>query len=286
MEKLDIIRESEQSDIIKKILFERPISRLQARKIGLLASRHVRFKTISDVYQVISTLNHDPILIAESDLKKHIFPADIFLEPNKKLHSGFSNTDQAFEMLSECGYVVAGMDLEISAQFQLFIEKLAKLRSSPIIFTNESVEIAKTSPGVFLGRHEDVFVCDTVHLTKLAKYLGLGIELPNDAGVNHKLALISRLSTHLSSLVVCAEPNQLLAASYHNTSKAVISNFSDHSTARIDLIFIAILACLLSDTPNPSSEILERVVTASWLLRSVISKNTKLPESLRQALGA
>ena len=286
MQILDILRDGEQSDIVSKILFERPISRLHARKIGLLAGRHVRLKTISDVHQIITTLNHDAILVAESALKQHIFSADIFLESGKNQSFGFTNTDQAFEMLSECGYVVAGMDLEISAQFQLFIEKLVKFRTAPIIFTNESIDISKTSANIFSGRSDDIYVCDMRHLTTLAKHIGVNSAMPKDAGVAQKLSLIAEISTALNALVVCVEPQQLLAISHHEPARAVISNYSDHTSSRVDLLLTALLASLLSDTPNPSSDILERVVTASWLLRSIIAPNTKLPDSLRKALGA
>ncbi len=286
MQKLDILRDGEQADIVSKILFERPISRLHARKIGLLAGRHVRLKTISDVHQIITSLNHDAILVAESALKEHTFPADIFLESGKNQSFGFTNTDQAFELLSGCGYVVAGMDLEISAQFQLFIEKLVKFRTAPILFTNESIDISKTSANIFSGRSDDIYVCDIRHLKTLAEHIGVNSNMPKDSGVAQKISIIAEISKTLNALVVCVEPKQLLAISHHEPSRAVISNYTDHTNGRVDLLFTALLVGLLSDTPDPRSDILERAVTASWLLRSIIAPNTKLPESLRKALGA
>ncbi len=284
MKDLNIIRDDTQQATINRVIFERPISRLHARKIGLLAGRHARLKVVSDVYQAITALNHDTVLVAEEALKEHTLPADIFLQTNKNISDGFANTDEAFELLSECEYIVVGMDLEIGAQFQLFLEKLIAYRSAPIVFTNESIDIGKTTPELFTDRFEDVYICNTQHLLALARYIKLPFVLEPNAGVLNKLNLLEKISQHLHATVVCIEDYQILATTYTSPQKAVVSNLQNTGHLRIDLLFTAILTSLLSDTHGPKNDILDRVVTASYLLRSILSSNLKLPQSLKRAM--
>lgn len=283
MEDLNIIRDDTHQTVISKILFERPISRLHARKIGLLAGRHARLKVISDVYQIVTTLNHDVILVAEEALKQHTLPADIFLQTNKTISQGFGNTDEAFELLSECEYVVVGMDLEIGAQFQLFLEKLIAKRSAPIVFTNESIDIGKTTPGLFTNRSDDLYICNTQHLLALARYIKLPFTLQSDAGVLNKLNLLQLISHSLHATVVCIEDYQILTTTHAAPKKAVVSNIKNDGHVRIDLLFTALLTSLLCDTHGSKNDILDRVVTASYLLRTILDSKQKLPQSLSRA---
>lgn len=283
MDSLNIVRDDNQV-IIDKILYERPISRLYSRKVGLLAGRHVRLKVVSDVYQTITTLNHDVVLVAEEALKEHTLPADIFLHPGKTISQGYTNTDEAFELLGECEYIVVGMDLEIGAQFQLFLESLITNRSAPIVFTNESIEIGKVSQQLFTGRHNDIYICNTQHLLALAKYLRIPVVLAPNAGVLNKLGVLQTLSQALNSTVVCIEDYQILAMNHNDLEKAVVANIHNTKNIRIDLIFTALLTSLLCDTVGSQNDIFERMVTASYLLRNILVSSSELSATLKKLL--
>src|SRR5689334_14085333 len=120
MEEFQLIHD-DSNKIIQKILFERPISRLNARKIGLLAGRHAPLKKIHDIHGIVLALNHNITIVAESELKAAGVPAELYLAAGTKPALPFTNTDEALTVLQDCSYVVVGMDIEISSRLQLFL---------------------------------------------------------------------------------------------------------------------------------------------------------------------
>lgn len=281
MEDINLLRDDENS-IYQKILFERPISRLQARRIGLLAGRHAQLKKINDIHQIILTMNHDVAIVAELDLKKIGVPAEIYLQPSKKITEPFSNSDEAIQLLLDCSYIVVGMDIEISSRLQIFLEKCINTRNSPIVFTSESIGLFKTSPNLTQNRKGDLYICSTKYLIELANYLDLTINFQPNAGIYNKIGLLKMLAEHLQAHIICVENYQVLSCSYTDTTKATVTNTKNSSDIPIDYYFTAILLSLLCDVPNPESDIIQRILTAGYLLRNSLLTQKEFLKNLRQ----
>jgi hypothetical protein len=274
----------EETGLIKKVLFERPISRLQARKIGLLAGRHAQLKKINDVHNIVSILNHHISIIAESELRAANVPAEIFLETTNKQLLLYSNSDEAISKLDGCNYCVIGMDIEISSRLQLFLEKLINSRTAPIFFTDESINLFKISPDLVLNRQNDTYVCSTKKLTELANFLSISIDFNPKAGIFNKIELIRRLAEYLRANIICIESYQILGCSYTSKEKIIVVNLKNNNNKNVEYFYIPILACLLSDVPNPDKDIVDRMLTAGYLLRNSIYNDENVTSGLKKVL--
>ncbi len=274
MEDVKLIRE-EENDFYQKILFERPISRLQARKIGVLAGKHAQLKRINDIYQIVLAMNHDIIFVAEEELKSAGVPADIFLYGGKKGTLPFENTDEAIHTLQDCSYIAVGMDIEISSRLQIFLEKLVNSRQAPIVFTSESVNLFKITPSLALKRKGDIFICNTKKLVELANYLHLPVNFTSNAGIYNKINLLKQLAEFLQANIICIENYQVISCSYTSLHQAGIINLNNSDDISIDYLYIPILLSLLCDVTNPEFDMLKRILTAGYLLRkSLVDKNS------------
>lgn len=283
-EGINLLRPDETGQI-KKILFERPISRLNSRTIGILAGKHAALKTINDIHQIISVLNHNLVIVAETELAEHSVPAQLFLRADSKRATMYENTDEGINIFSDCSFVVVGLDIEICSRLQIFLEKLIASRSAPIIFTSESVGLFKISPHLAQKRKGDVFICNTKSLTTLANYLSLGVNFKSGAGVFNKLNLMTELSNYLSANIACVEDYQILAVSYTDKNKAAIINLNNEKSKKLDSYYISVLASLLCDTPNPQKDMLDRLLTSGYLIRSGVKKSQNIASGIKTALA-
>lgn len=283
MEDVNLVHDKE-SDIYQKILFERPISRLQSRSIGLLAGKHTRLKKINDIHEIILAMNHNTVIIAESELKTAGVPAEVYLEPGKKISNPYANSDEAIEALQDCSYVTVGMDIEIGSRLQIFLEKLISTRQAPIVFTSESISLFKISPHLVSNRKDDMYICNTKSLIQLADYLGVVVTFKPNAGIYNKIGLLKILAQHLQAHIVCIENYQILSCSYTDTTKATITNIHNNADISLDYYFLAILLSLLCDVSNPNTDILDRVLTSGYLLRNSLDAKHNFIQNLKQAL--
>jgi len=280
MEETKLLRDIDEQTF-SRLLFERPISQLHMRKVGILAGQHAGLKKVSDCYQIINILHHQAVLIAQANHKSHTLPADVFLEPTKNTQQVFANTDLALESLSECGYVVLGMDLEINSIWQLFLERLLSSRTAPIVFTNESIRLAKTSANAFLERTGDVYICDTKKILELIKYLGLTHNLLSNSGVLTKANTLKVLAQHLSAVIVCVEPTQIVAVDHNDLDTVVVMNIQNEQRLSIDSYFIALFVSLLSDVTAQNQNVVQRVALSVKLLQNTSMSGDFIQNLLR-----
>lgn len=282
MEGIKLLRD-EESAKIKKILFERPISRLNSRSIGILAGRHAALKNINDMHAIISSLNHSQVIVAENDLKQHGVPAELYLQTAKKTSQYYENTDEAIETLNNCNFVVVGLDIEINSRLQIFLEKLISARPSPIIFTSESIGLFKISPQLIDNRAGDIIVANTKSLIELCNYLSIPINFKPEAGMYNKLGMMFDICKHTKSSVVCVEDYQILATDYKNSNQAVVINITNNENIKIDYYYTAVLASLLCDRADSQVDIIDRLLTAGYLVRNSVSK-TDFANNLKKLL--
>jgi hypothetical protein len=87
MQSVNIKRIQDSKDI-REYYLKDPFSRLHAKKVGLIVGKRSEIKSISDAYEIIHSLGHDVVIIAEDKTMLNNIPATIFLESQKKLSSG------------------------------------------------------------------------------------------------------------------------------------------------------------------------------------------------------
>lgn len=285
MEGISLIRVEENDDSIKKILFNRPISSLHTRRIGILAGRHASLKKINDLFEIVSLFGHEPILVAELELKEANIPAHVFLEPGKNSTQGYTNTDQALELFADCSYVIVGMDIEIGSHLQIFLEHLVSSRQAPVIFTSPSIGLFKVNPKLINGRTNDIYALDTKNLIDLANALHQPTKFKPNAGIFNKLGLMRDLSNLLNSDVLCLENYQILNINNHNLEKAPVISIPNPNDTEVAYLFIAILTSLLCDVSNPENDIDERVITAGYLLRAGLIDRKNFAMLIKKAIN-
>jgi hypothetical protein len=258
----------DDSAAIKKVLFERPISRLQSRKIGILAGKHASLKKVNDIFEIITALHHEPVLVAEHELKDSSVPANVFLEVSHKATQSYTNTDEALEAFADCSYVIIGMDIEIGSTMQIFLERLISIRNAPIVFTTQSISLFKISPQLLWARKSDIFACNTKSLIDLANFIHLPTKFKPSAGIYNKLGLMQSLATQLSANIFCVEDYQILASCYAAPDKVAVIALKNASHTQVDYLFIALFISLLCDSTNPEYDMLERTLTGGYLLKA------------------
>ena len=284
MDNLNIIRETTAQEY-EKILFERPISQMHARNIGMLAGRHARLKHTNDMYEIISLMHHHPVLIAEPPSSDIVLPADVMLIPSKGTSRRvYTNTDEALQRIGDCEYMIVGIEFELNSLLQLFIEQIVTARHSPIVFTDDAVQIARVSPEIFVDRQDDIYVCSYEAIVRLANILGLGVQQQADVSVLNKLILMRQVAVHLSARIVIVSDIQMLAIDYRQSNSAVITNFTNPSKIELRGTVIAILTSLLSDNTNDIKDFLVRVATTSYLLRESLNNKSDIRTQLKKLL--
>ncbi|MBI2797874.1 hypothetical protein HYX70_01070 [Candidatus Saccharibacteria bacterium] len=279
---VNIVRQQDEL-LFRNILFERPINRLRARNITLLAGRHAKLKQIHDAYQLINIMNHHSRLIAAHALRTRDVPADVFLKPDIKNELHFANTEQVMEIVNDSAFVIMGLELEISSKYQILVEKVISSTQTPILATNSLLPIVKTSPGL-LKNHKGVFVLDTKSLIRLANMANLAVSLKAGAGINNKLSVIRLLADSLSWPVVCYETSQVISCNPAQSGRFGVTNFKTTNKLEVETMVVAILSCLLADSRLWQHDFLERSLTAAFLLRQVTKTNNSSLDKKLQAV--
>ncbi len=273
MTKLSVVRET-SSDQYEKILFERPISALQSRKIAILIGEHAQIKHINDIYQIIVALKHQPIIIAERTASNTLVPVDTYMEKSRlRSNPLYSNADEIVSNVNNCSYAVVGIDFEINSSLQLFLEKLIASRPSPILFNDESMVMSRVSPNIFKHRVGDAFICSINSLSKFANNLKVLNKVSESDGVLQKLQFMSEVSSLINANIVVLGDRQILATSYKQSNQGFVSNFNFEKKINLSGVVTAILVSLLTDSSSTQDDFLMRVATTCYLLRQGFRRN-------------
>lgn len=274
-----------QKDEYQKILFERPISRLQSKNIGILAGKHAPIKVISDIFQTISTLNQNSVLVTEQGKNDIALPAQYTLLPNvQKSTALFSNSDGAIELLGDCSYVIAGVEAELDVSMQLFIEKLIGSRPFPMIFNDQIMSVAKVDHQLLLGRQDDIYVCKMPAMLKLAKVLGISIPSTQNMGVLSKLEIIKNIAVSLQANIVVVDTLQILAVNYQNADRGFIANIDNSRKINLSAYLTALLACFMCNSKGQADDFILRVATSVHLLKECLKGEGNFTKNLKMQL--
>ncbi len=274
-----------QVDEYQKILFERPISKLQSKNIGILAGKHASIKIISDIFQTIHTLNHNPVLITEIGKDNIELPAQYTLLPSpKKSTALFSNSDGAIELLGDCSYVIAGVEAELDASMQLFLEKLIDSRPFPMVFNDQIISIAKVDHQILLGRQDDIYVCKMPATLKLAKVLGINIPDSQNISVLTKLEILKNIAVSLHANIVVVDTNQVLAVSFRKADNGFIANIDNSKKINLSAYLTATLASFMCDSNGQGDDFILRTATSTHLLKECLKGEGNFVNNLKMQI--
>jgi hypothetical protein len=111
------------------------------------------------------------------------------------------------------------------------------------------------------------------------------VKFKPDAGIFNKLGIMFALAKYIGANFVCIEDYQILTTSFTDLERAGVINIKNQTDSKLDYYYISILASLLCDTPNPQTDMLERMLTAGYLLRNSLEKNSSLVTNLKSILS-
>jgi len=121
MSDIELVHQDDTIDY-KKILFERPISRLHVKHIGIVVGKNVNLLKLNKMHKIVADFKYDQHIIADNVTKSLGIPAELFLSPQNKKSVGFQNPDTALDILSNCNYSIVGLGFDGSSKMQLFID--------------------------------------------------------------------------------------------------------------------------------------------------------------------
>ena len=261
-----------QDDTIdyKTILFERPISRLHAKHIGIVVGKDVNLLNLNKLHKVITDFKYDQHIIADNTTKSLGIPAELFLSSQNKKSIAFQNTDTALDILSNCNYSIVGLGFDGSSKMQLFIEKMIEYSNTALVMYPKCIEIFKTSQDILNDREDDVIFCNLDSLKKMIKYLRIDNNFSTNYSVMSIASILADISKRLKCNIVFYNDNQILFSNFIESSLVGIINFDTKYINRFMNEFVAIFVCLLCDSRNKKEDVMVRFLTAGYLLKIYI----------------
>ncbi len=251
-----------------ELLFNRPVSNLNRRKIGILACRHASLRSISAAYSILMALGHNVLLVADIAHQNNLLPADIWLSSKNK--SYYENSDAAIEALMDCNVIINIVEGELNSTMELFIARLFEsydgiyVSDYPKIFSSHSYEGKKI---IFSSLQK---IADANHVTtKLT-------------GITQVSKLLKQVAGELSASIVVTNRNQLIALEASSTGTACIVN-AKNNILLVD--FMAIFVGLQADSSDTKAELwLKYCQAAGFIYRNHYSESKNGPADLKKYL--
>ena len=259
---------SDEADF-DELLFNRPVSNLNRRKIGILACRHASLKSISTTYSILMALGHNVLLVADIAHQKNQLPADIWLSSKNK--SYYENSDVAIEALMDCNVIINLVEGELNSTMELFIARLFEsydglyVSDYPKILSSHSYSGQKI---IFSSLQK---IADASHVTtKLA-------------GITQVSKLLTQVAGELSTSVVVTNRNQLVALEASSTGTVCIVN-AQNNILLVD--FMAIFVGLLADSSDTKAQLwLKYCQAAGFIYRNHYSESENSLADLKKYLN-
>lgn len=270
MNDIKLVHQDDKVDY-KKILFERPISKLYTKHIGIVVDKDVNLLKLNKLHKIIAEFKYDQHIITDNTTKSLGIPAELFLSPQNKKSIYFQNTDIALDILSNCNYSIVGVGFDGSSKMQLFIEKTIESSNTVLVLYPKCVELFKTSQDILNGREDDVIFCNLNSLKKMIKYLKINDNFSTNYSVLNIASILANISTRLKCNIVYYNDCQILFSSFVDPCLVGIINFDIKFINRFMNEFVAIFVCLLCDSRNEKEDIMVRFLTAGYLLKIYIN---------------
>lgn len=269
MSDIELVHQDDTIDY-KKILFERPISRLHVKHIGIVVGKNVNLLKLNKMHKIVADFKYDQHIIADNVTKSLGIPAELFLSPQNKKSVGFQNTDTALDILSNCNYSIVGLGFDGSSKMQLFIEKVIESSSTILVLYPKCIELFKTSQDILNNREDDIIFCNFDSLKKMITYLRINENFNANHSVLSIASILAKISGRLKCNIVYYNDSQIIFSSFVDPNLAGIINFDNKYIAQFMNEFIAIFICLLCDSRNQNEDVMVRFLTAGYLLKIYI----------------
>jgi len=260
---------SENSQELKDIFFNRPVSSLGRPKVVLLAARNTTLSDISKVYEIIASFGHNCILIVDEKLKLAELPADVVLQSGKQ--ASYSNSNEAVEQIENASALFVMSGGEVNASMEVLVSKL-ELQHIGFVQTDTESLINYS-----WDTNNKLCLSSTRQLLSGSRQSDSGT-----TGLKLKADNLFGLSEKLNSAIAAVDPNQALALDSRDKQNVAVIN-SDRTIDKVALS--AIIFALLAERSRPlSSGWLNYVLAAGYLYRKHYFQSG--PQGLRRFLNS
>lgn len=279
MKNVRLVHQNESIDY-QKILFERPISRLHTKHIGLVVGKNVNLSKLNKIHRIITDFKYDQHIIADNAIKPLGIPAELFLSMLNKKSVTFQNTDIALDILDNCNYSIVGLGYDGSSKIHLFIEKIIESSNTTLILYPKCVELFKTTPDILATRERDILVCNFDSLNKMIKYLKISSGFNANPSVLNIASALTDISNRLKINIIYYHDNQAIFSEYLRPDIVGVINFDIKLIRQYMNELITIFICLLCDARGEDDDTIKRFLTAGYLLKIYINNYAEFKKQL------
>lgn len=280
MTKVELIHQDDSIDY-QKILFERPINRLHAKHIGIIACRNINLSKLSKIHQIINEFRYDMYIVSEPEIKELGVPSDIYLATHNKNSVVYSNSDDAIDILNNCNYSIIGMGFAGNSKMRLLQEKIVDSTNSSLIIYPSCFSMFSTSPNILNDREGDLLVSDYSSLVSLIKYLDLDTSINPDSSILNIVQSLICVADSQKSHVVYFQRNQIIFVNYLDQESVGVINFDKQLVNKLVGEYLAILISLLCDSAQLEQSIVQRSLTAGYLMKKYLDDYSSFKNAIR-----
>ena len=265
----------------QKILFERPISRLHTKHIGVIASRDIKISKLNNIFQIVNDFKPQIPVLAEPEIKQLGIPADLFLSSPNKKSVAYSNSDAAIEILSNCNLSILGIGFDQNSKMQLLFEEIFKSTHSTLVIYPKCLDMLKTSGEIFDNREGDILLCNNDSINKLIKHLGLDMYSHAGSSITKTAEILTVVANKIKGNLVFFQKDQILLSIYNAPGSIGVINLDNKSLSIPSEIFVAIFTSLLCDIPDIQRDIMLRFLTTGYLLKKYLNDYSNFKNALK-----
>lgn len=280
MTKVELIHQDDTIDY-QKILFERPINRLHAKHIGIIACRNISLSKLSKIHQIIGEFRYDMHIVSEPEIKELGVPSDIYLATHNKKSVVYGNSDDAIDILDNCNYSIIGMGFDGNSKMRLLQEKIVDTTKSSLIIYPSCFSMFSTSPNILDEREGDLLISDCGSLVNLIKYLDLNTSVNPNSSILSIVQSLVCLADSQRSHVVYFQKHQIIFVNYLNLERVGVINFDGQPINNLAGEYLAIFISLLCDSAQQSHSIVQRSLTAGYLLKKYLDGYSSFKNALK-----
>jgi hypothetical protein len=256
---LDFITNSNKDSdaVLKKVLFDRPVSSLARPQIAMLVGKYCDLRNINTIYEILIAIGFMPIIIADNDFKLTGLPADIFMMSKDK--KSYANSDEIIMTINNCSTVLVLTGGEINSCLDILLSKLAL--SYKGVLASDNIAMF----GQPWATDHKIVYGPTKKLIE-----SLGYKLSKETGLKLKAEYLGNIAELTGALVVAVDDRQALVVDPNQKDSVGVINCADNiKLSDFSAIAVGLIAEKISGAiSNP----VDYVLAAGNLYRNYYSK--------------
>lgn len=252
------LNNSQDSDsVLKKVLFDRPVSFLARPQMAMIVGKYSDLKSVNIIYEILIAIGFKPTIIADNEFKQTGLPAEIFMVSSDK--KSYSNSDEIIMTINNCGSVLVLTGGEVNSALDLLLSRLAQNFKGLVASDNIALF---GQPWV---TQQKIAYGPTKKLIQ-----SLGYKLSSETGLKLKAEYLRNIAELTAALLIAIDDKQALVIDANQESSVGVINSSE----KIKLPdFSAIAVGLIAEkTPGSISKPTDYVLAAGNLYRNYYSK--------------